>query len=118
MALMFECLAGLMVGNPVLIPMLLGQERVRRHRQNSVVAAINIATFTDVERYRQSVDTLIEGLKALPRAEGIGEILVPGEREARTQVERIRDGIPLPEGTVRKLRAVAERFRIEMPTGA
>jgi ureidoglycolate dehydrogenase (NAD+) len=97
--------------------MLLGQERVRRHRQNSVVAAINIATFTDVEQYTLAVDRLVEGLKALPKADGIDEILVPGEREDQTYEERIRHGIPLPEGTVRRLRAVGERFRIPMPPG-
>jgi ureidoglycolate dehydrogenase (NAD+) len=117
LALMFETLTGLMAGNPVLIPMLLGHERVRRHRQNSVVTAINIATFTDLERYRQGVDYLIEGLKTLPKADGTQEILAPGELEARTCVERTRDGIPLPEGTVGRLRAVAERFSVEMPRG-
>jgi len=115
LALMFECLAGLMAGNPVLIPMLLGQERERRHRQNSVVAAINIPTFTDVEQFTLAVDRLVEGLKALPKADGIDEILVPGEREDQTYEERIRHGIPLPEGTARRLRLVAERFGIEMP---
>jgi len=117
LALMFECLSSVMVGNSLLEPMLLGRERVRRSSQNSVVAAIDIAAFTDAESYKEHIDGLIDGLKALPRAEGFSEIFVPGEPEDRTREERLRDGIPLPQGTVRNLQSVAERFEVELPPG-
>jgi LDH2 family malate/lactate/ureidoglycolate dehydrogenase len=116
LAMMFECLTSLMVGNPLLEGTLLGREGSRRHRQNSVVAAIDIAAFTDLEAYRAHVDTLIDGLKALPRAAGVEEILVPGEPEDRTAALRARDGIPLPPGTWQNLARVAERFGVPLPT--
>jgi len=53
----------------------------------------------------------------LPPAEGVKEVLVPGEPEDNVHAERLRDGIPLPEGTVRNLRAVAERFGVKLPSG-
>ncbi len=115
--MMFETLTSLMVDNPLLEPALFGEPGASRHRQNSVVAAIDIATFTDVERYRDHVDRLVDGLKALPRAEGVSEIMVPGEPEDRCAEARGRDGVPLPAGTVRKLRAVAERLRLPLPAG-
>ena len=115
LALMFECLSSIMVGNPLLGPVLLGTVRDRRHTQNSVVAAINIGAFTDVESYKEHIDNLIEGLKALPKAEGVDEIFVPGEPEDRVYDDRVRYGIPLPEGTLRNLRSVAKRFEIELP---
>jgi len=31
--------------------------------------------------------------------------------------DRVKNGIPLPEGTVRNLRVVAQRFGIAMPRG-
>lgn len=117
LALMFECLSSLMVRNPLLEPILLGKERVRRHIQNSVVAAIEIGAFTDVESYKGHVDNLIEGLKALPKAEGVDEIFVPGEPEDRVYDDRVRHGIPLPQGTIGNLRSIAERFEIELPSG-
>lgn len=117
LALMFECLSSLFVGNPLLIPALQGKPGAMIHRQNSVVAAVNIATFTDVEEYKAHVDTLIERLKALPPAEGVQEVLVPGEPEDRVHDERLRSGIPLPAGTLRNLKAVAERFDLAMPPG-
>lgn len=117
LALMFECLTGLMVANPLLEPALQGKDQVRRHRQNSVVAAIDIATFTDLDLYRTHVDTLIQELKALPKTEGTDEILVPGEIEDRVHADRSRHGIPLPMGTAEKLRSVAQRLTIPLPAG-
>jgi LDH2 family malate/lactate/ureidoglycolate dehydrogenase len=117
LALMFECLSSLMVGNPLLEPVLLGREERGRSTQNSVVAAINIGTFTDVEGYKEHIDNLIDGLKALPKAAGVDEIFVPGEPEDRTCTDRLQHGIPLPRGTVRNLRRVAERFAVELPAG-
>ena len=117
LALMFECLSSLFVGNALLIPALQGKPGATNHRQNSVVAAVNIGTFTDVEGYKANVDTLIDELKELPSVEGVKEVLVPGEPEDNVHAERLRDGIPLPEGTVRNLRAVAERFGVTLPSG-
>jgi ureidoglycolate dehydrogenase (NAD+) len=115
LALMFECLTSLMAGNPLLEPALQGAAGAKTHRQNSVLAAIKIETFTDVAAYKAHVDATVDGLKALPRADGCAEILVPGEPEYRTRDERVKMGIPLPEGTIRNLRSVGERFKIAMP---
>ncbi|NLG50517.1 MAG: Ldh family oxidoreductase [Chloroflexi bacterium] len=115
LALMFECLSSLMVCNPLLEPTLLHQEPVRPGTQNSVVAAINIGLFTDIETYKQHIDALVEGLKGLPKADGFDEILVPGEFEDRVCEERLALGIPLPPGTVDNLREAAARFGIPLP---
>jgi len=135
LAMMFECLSSVMVGNPLLEPTLLGREGkpqaqgekaatagvppryVGRNMQNSIVAAIDISMFTDAESYKEHIDNLIDVIKALPKAEGFGEIFVPGELEERTFDERSKSGIPLPEGTVRNLRSIAERFGIKLPLG-
>jgi ureidoglycolate dehydrogenase (NAD+) len=132
LAMMFECLSSVMAGNPLLEPSLLGKVKedegksdlqwerpglVPRHNQNSVVAAINISNFTDLEDYKEHIDNLIDGIKMLPKAEGFSDIFVPGEPEEATCVDRSKDGIPLPEGTIRNLRQVAEKFRLAMPAG-
>ena len=117
LALMFECLSSLMVGNPLLESALLGGEPVRRGTQNSVVAAINIGLFTDEAGYREHVDRLIQGIKGLPKADGFEEILVPGEPEERVYEERARLGVPLPEGTVTNLRVAAAKLGVPLPPG-
>ena len=115
LAMMFECLSSLMVGNPLLEPALSGRQRERRVIQNSIVAAIDIGTFTDVAAYKTHVDGLVDGIKALPKADGVKEVFVPGEPEERVARDRARNGIPLPEGTIRNLQAIAQRFELAMP---
>ena len=132
LAMMFECLSSIMAGNPLLEPALFGREigpptggkkeqatgkRLPKHIQNSVVAAIDISTFTDLESYKEHVDNLIDGIKALPKADGFSEIFVPGEPEGKAYIERSRSGIPLPEGTIGNLRAVSEKYGVKLPPG-
>jgi LDH2 family malate/lactate/ureidoglycolate dehydrogenase len=115
LAIMFECLTSLMAGNPLLSPAHQGKPGSLTHRQNSVVAAIDIATFSDLETYRENADTLVEGLKALPPMAGVSEVMVPGEVEDRVYEERLKNGIPLPNGTVKNLQDVARRFGVKVP---
>jgi ureidoglycolate dehydrogenase (NAD+) len=115
LALMFECLTGLLVGNPLVEAELTGAEGVRRHNQNGLLLAIDIAAFIDVAAYGASLDRMVELIKALPKAPGTDEILVPGERGDRVLVERGRDGIPIAPGTWRALTEAADRLGVEMP---
>ena len=135
LAMMFECLASVMAGNPVLEPALFSHESelsteskkeqatgerlayAPKHIQNSLVAAIDIGMFTDLESYKEHIDSLIDGIKSLPKAEGFSEIFVPGEPEERTYVERSKNGIPLPGGTVRNLLVVSEKLGVKLPSG-
>lgn len=117
LAMMFECLTSLFVGNPLLTPVFQGKPNAQVHRQNSLVAAIDIAAFTDLDQYKANADAIVDGIKALPTAEGFDEVLVPGEAEDRVHETRAKDGIPLPEGTIRNLRAVAKRFGVPLPAG-
>jgi ureidoglycolate dehydrogenase (NAD+) len=133
LSMMFECLSSVMMGNPMLGPTLHGREpgpplkekevkvigerpgHIVKHIQNSVFIAVDISQFTDLEQYEKDIDEMIDGIKALPRADGFDEIFVPGEPEDRTYEERSRNGIPLPERTVKNLHAVAERLDIKLP---
>ena len=113
LALVFQCLTSLMANSPLIAPVLRGG--VREHRQNSVVAAVDIGFFIGLDEYRQLLDETIDELKALPKADGHAEILMPGEPEQRMLEARARDGIPLPPGTVEKLRETARRLDLTSP---
>jgi ureidoglycolate dehydrogenase (NAD+) len=115
LAVMFQCLTSLMADNPLLTPALTGQRT--GHNQNSVVAAIDIGQFSEVETFKTHVDEMIDSLKGLPKAEGFEEIMMPGEPEDRVWAERSRDGIPLPPGTAQKIRDASTRFGIPLPAG-
>lgn len=114
LSLMFECLTGVLVGNP-LIAAALGPEGDWRHGQNGFALAIDIAAFTEPARYRRDIDTLVEALKSLPAARGQDEVRVPGERGNRVMAERLESGIPLPAGTWSRLAETAEGLGVAMP---
>lgn len=113
LALVFQCLTSLMTNNPLITPVL--KSGVKVHNQNSLVAAIEISFFTDVDDYKSELDDTIDALKALPKADGHDEVFVPGEIEHRTEEERFENGIPLPPGTVEKLQEGARRLDLTSP---
>ena len=128
MSLLFECMGSLMVSNPLLLPVLSGElaegkttgshvGRMARHNQNSVVVAIDVSRFVDVEEYKAQVDQLIDRLKELPKADGFEEILMPGEREELCYAERKEAGIPVPPATIAGLRKVANDLNVEFIRG-
>ncbi len=114
LALIFECLSSLMVGNPLLTAAITGPG-ARPGVQNSFIGAIDIAAFTDPAEYRTSIDDLVAAMKGLPRVEGVDELFVPGEPEERVYRDRIENGIPLPPGTRDKLNEVAVKFALQVP---
>jgi len=130
MALLFECLTSIMAANALVQPVLSGAlstagpkqgkrdsdiGRMAPHNQNSIIAAIDIGRFANIDDYKARVDDLIDSLKSLPTADGFEEILVPGERKERCYADRVSNGIPLPSGTARSLKAMAEQLNIELP---
>jgi LDH2 family malate/lactate/ureidoglycolate dehydrogenase len=116
LALMIECLTSLVVSNPLISEFLERTPEGLRHRQNGLAIAIDIARFGDPAAFRREVERTVRAIKALPRAEGTDEILVPGERGARTLTKRTRDGIPVPPPVWKELNALAERLGVSMPT--
>jgi ureidoglycolate dehydrogenase (NAD+) len=113
LALMFECLTSLMAGAPLLEPRLAG--RTRGHAQAGLAVAIDIARFTDPDDYRRNVDALVAAIKALPRAGGVDEILVPGEHGDAIARRRTETGIPLPAGTWDRLAGAAAELGVALP---
>ena len=54
-------------------------------------------------------------VKASRLAEGTDEVLVPGEPEARTRSERIKNGVPLQLDTWNSIVATARRLGVTVP---
>ena len=114
LALMIECLASLIVANPILADTVARPARGRRHRQNAFAIAIDVARFGDPAVFAREVERLAAAVKALPRDPGVPEILMPGERAARTHAQRNRDGIPLPARVVEELTRAGEKLGVAM----
>jgi ureidoglycolate dehydrogenase (NAD+) len=112
LAVMIECLTSLVLGNPIAADVLEGTERGQRHRQNCLALALDVARFGDAAAFQREARRLVRVLKALPRAAGIDEILMPGERGGRTFARRTREGIPLPPVVAGELAKVADHLGV------
>jgi uncharacterized oxidoreductase len=70
-----------------------------RHGNACWYAAIRIAAFTPLDEFRRDVGRLIDHVKSSRRAEGVAEILYPGEPERRMRDKRLADGVPIDPHT-------------------
>ncbi len=113
LALLLECMSSVIAGNPILALALQGKD-VLSGSQNSTIAAIDISAFTDVKMYKENVDRTIEGIKRLPSVETGGEVLVPGEIEDQIYKDRVKNGVPLPQGTLENLYDVAKQLNLPL----
>ena len=77
--------------------------------------AIRPDLFMPMAGYRARMDELAGRAKGSERAEGVDEILLPGEPESRAAMRRAVVGIPLDPGELAQLIAEAERSGVEVP---
>jgi ureidoglycolate dehydrogenase (NAD+) len=114
LSLMFELLAGVLSGTPVLARAL-GPEQRRRHIQNAMAIVIDVAVFRILADFCADADALAEVIRGLPRREGFDEILLPGDRSRRTEQVRRKEGIPVSPQTWDALERIAVAAGIALP---
>ena len=81
-------------------------------RWGTVILMIDISRFGALDVFRGQVDTIIDFVKTDPLE---GEVLYPGEVEARNRRERLANGINLPEATWGEITTCAEGLGLEAP---
>ena len=76
------------------------------------VVCVDPRAFRPEDQFGKSVESIAGRIKGVKPAEGFKEVLLPGEPEARAREQRLRDGIPVPEGTWKKIDAVARELGV------
>ena len=79
------------------------------------VVAIDPDWFGGADRYRTAVTGALAGLRRQPPAEGVAEILIPGDPERRSRAVREREGIPMPDPVWSDLLEIASRYGLTPP---
>lgn len=116
LAVVGEILAGVITGSPFA-----AASHAHMHRAGGVghlVTAIDPALWVSRAEYEDGVEELVAQLKAAPRAEGVSEILLPGEPEQRTEAARLAGGIPVSDELAGKLGALAVQLGVAPPAWA
>jgi len=115
LSLVFECMMGLLLGNPTIVPAITGVPGGNRHNQNALVGAIDPAVFGDATAYKHRTAELVAAVKALPKGAGTDEITVPGERGDAVFEKRGRHGIPIAPAIWNQMEKVAAPLGVKMP---
>ncbi len=68
--------------------------------------------------FAQTARDFAEYVRATSPATPGGEVLVPGDAEARTRAARTRDGIPLQDDTWAAIQATADGLGVARPIAA
>ena len=76
-------------------------------RMGHFMLAMDVRRFAKWADYLQRMDEFRREIKAVEKAKGTTEILIPGERRARLAAARREHGIPLAAATVAELRELA-----------
>lgn len=74
--------------------------------------AIRIDCFNEIEHFKTRMDWAIDYLKSGRRAEGVKEIFVPGEIEARKMEKAKKEGIVYPVEVIEDLKKLSEKYGI------
>jgi len=77
--------------------------------------ALDIETFAGAEHFLREVGALSAAVRSCPRAEGVSEILLPGDPERRAKAQRRVSGIPLDDGTWKQLADLAGQLQVALP---
>jgi len=111
LALAVEALCGVLAGAGVgrEIPSFF-DDWERPSNVGHLLGAINIATLADPAEFARRTDQLIHQIKDVPPAAGHDAVLIPGERRARSAVQRRSAGVPLTAAVVQQLASIAHEL--------
>ena len=110
---LMEVLGGLLTGGGFV-----GKEEAPPFNNCTMMIVLNVAAFRGLPAFTSELEQLIAHLKATRPAEDgkggtEGEVLYPGELEARMETKRRAEGIPLARATVEKIQAELDHYGVE-----
>ena len=72
--------------------------------------AMRIDGFRPAQEFKSHMDTWIERFREAKNADDMPEVVIPGDPERLSEVERLKNGIPLNDKVVIDLKEVAKKF--------
>ena len=86
-----------------------------KFRNGVLLIVLAVEAFRPLEPFLAQSRELSELFKASPAAPGVDEVLLPGEPERRTTLQRLREGIPVDETTWAQLVGCAGTLNVPVP---
>jgi L-2-hydroxycarboxylate dehydrogenase (NAD+) len=116
LAVLVEILTGLLGGSGFLHGVLAPNLRTSKEQYESqCCVVIDIERFMPLAEFRERMAVFVADLKGNPLADGYTEILLPGERAHRTQMQSLQNGVILEKDVETDFRAWAQRLNVAFP---
>ena len=78
---------------------------------------MDVTAFTPLEEYQQGVRAFLNGMKATPPAPGFDEVLVPGDHEHNSRVERLEKGVEVWDKTIGRIQECVDKLGVDLGEG-
>ena len=78
----------------------------------TLMICLEVERFIPLADFRKQMAEFVAWVKSAPLVPGVGEILIPGEPEARLETERRRDGILVEDETWRQIETLAAELGV------
>ncbi len=79
--------------------------------------AINVNAFTPLEAYQEGVRAFLDGIKSIQAAPGFDEVLVPGDYEHRSRLQRLAQGVDVPDTTYQEILEWGKKLGVSLSEG-
>jgi ureidoglycolate dehydrogenase (NAD+) len=114
LAMMVEILCALLAGVPfgLHVTKMYGELDKPRNLGHFMLA-IDIARFTDLSLFRSQIDSFLNEIRSQEPADPARPPMAPGEPERLTAARREKEGVPLGEGTLGELNALAAQLGVK-----
>jgi LDH2 family malate/lactate/ureidoglycolate dehydrogenase len=107
-AAVVDLLSGVLTGSGFLSAVHSPYKTAEKSNCGHLMIAINIEAFQPLAQFNARMEQFIDEIKSVPLAQGCDEVFYPGEMEARNDEKNRRDGLALPDDTLRDLARIAE----------
>ena len=74
--------------------------------------AIDVNKLMPIEQFEGRLNDMVQEIKSSPKAAGVDEIFIPGERRTNKAQKRLKEGIPVSEQLLNELNAYADQFGV------
>lgn len=78
---------------------------------------LDVNAFLPLEDYQVGVRSFLDGIKATPPADGFDEVLVPGDYEQNSRLERLEMGVEVWPKTIDRIQACADSLSVTIGEG-
>ena len=115
LGILIDVISGVLAGSSFLRTLIPAEHPDwKRSSDTHTCIAIDIETFMPLDEFKERMAAYVADIKSKPLAEGYEEILLPGERAARTIADAEANGVALEDEVVERMQAVSRQYGVPL----